>query len=83
MFNERLQMDLLFLGDIITLHIMDVFSKYSMLTRVRSKNPQEVWDAFLSTWARVFGIPKCLHLDEGASGRVISGEICVWVAVLN
>ena len=49
MFNERVQMDLLFLDDLIALHIMDVFSKYSILTRVRSKNPQEVWDAFVSS----------------------------------
>ena len=35
MFNERLQMDLLFLDAIIALRIMDVFSKYSILTRVR------------------------------------------------
>ena len=68
MFNERLQIDLLFLGDIIALHIMDVFSKYSILTRVRPKNPQEVWDASLSGWVGVFGAPKRLHLDEW--GRV-------------
>ena len=42
MFSDRLQMDLLFLDVIITLRIMDVFSKYSILARVRSKNPQEV-----------------------------------------
>ena len=65
MFNERLQMDLLFFDDIIALHIMDVFSKYSILTRVRPKNPQEVWDAFISSWVGVFGNPKSLHLDEG------------------
>ena len=61
MFNERVQMDLLFLDDIIALRIMDVFSKYPILTRVRSKNPQEVWDAFISSWVGVFGAPKCLH----------------------
>ena len=69
MFNERLQMDLLFLDDIIALHIMDVFSKYSILTRVRPKNPQEVWDAFLASWVGVFGAPKSLHLDEGGEWK--------------
>ena len=63
MFNERLQMDLLFLDDIVALHIKDVFPKYSILTRVRPKNPQEVWDAFVSSWVGVFGPPKCLHLE--------------------
>ena len=64
MFNERLQMDLLSVDDIIALRIMDVFSKYSVLTRVRPKNPQEIWDACLSSLAEVFGDPKSLHLDE-------------------
>ena len=58
-------MDLLFLDDIIAFHIIDVFSKYSILTRVRPKNPQEVWGAFLASWGGVFGTPKSLHLDEG------------------
>ena len=47
-FNEKLQVDLLFLDDLIVLHIMDVFSKYSVLTPVRSKNPLEVWGAFIA-----------------------------------
>ena len=49
MFDVRLQMDLLFLGDIVGLQIMDVFSKYPILTHVRSKNPREVWGAYLSS----------------------------------
>ena len=69
MFNERLQMDLLFLDGIIASHIMDAFSKYSILTRARSKNPQEVWDAFISSWVGVFGNPKSLHLDEGCEWK--------------
>ena len=69
MANERLRMDLLLLGVIIDLHFMDVFSKYSILTRARSKNPQEVWDAVLSSWVGVFGTPKSLHLDEGGEWK--------------
>ena len=64
MFNERLRTDLLFLGDIVALQIMDVFSKYSMPARALSEDPQEVWGASLSSWVGVFRIPKCLHLDE-------------------
>ena len=41
-FNERAQVDLLFLDDIIAVHAMDVFSKYPLLRPVKSKNPQEV-----------------------------------------
>ena len=73
MFSERLQTDLLFLGDINALHIMDVFPKYSILTRVRSKNPQEVWDAFLASWVGVFGAPKSLHPVERRIKPVLRG----------
>ena len=48
--NERLHMDLLVLGYIIALHIMDVFSIYSILARARSKIPQEIWGAFRCLW---------------------------------
>ena len=57
---------------------MDVFSKYSILTRVRSKNPQEVWGAFLSSWAGVFGAPRSLHLDEGGEWKdELWRDLCV------
>ena len=78
MFNERLQMDLLFWDDIIALRNMDVFSKYSNLARARSKNPQEVWGAFLSSWVGVFGAPKSLHFDEGGEwGSDLWRDLCV------
>ena len=58
MFNEKLQVDLLFLDDLIVLHIMAVFTKNSILTPVRSRNPLEVWDAFLACWVGIFGPPR-------------------------
>ena len=65
MLYERMRKKSLFLSDIIALRIMGVFSKYSMLTRARYKNPQEVWDAFHFSWVGVFGTPKSSHLGEG------------------
>ena len=58
-------MDLLFLDDIIAAHAMDVFSKYSLLHQVKSKNPQEAWDVFCAGWSGTFGPPKSLQMDEG------------------
>ena len=46
MFNEKLQVDFLFLGDTLSLHVMDVFSKYAPLLRVRSEDSRAAWDAF-------------------------------------
>ena len=42
MFSEELLADLLFSDDIIALRIMKVSSERSLLTPVRTKNPQEV-----------------------------------------
>ena len=49
MFNEKLQVDLLFLGDIIASRVTDVFSDYFLLLPVRSENPHKVWDACCNT----------------------------------
>ena len=69
MFNEKLQVDLLFSGDPVVLHIMDVFSNYSILTPVRSKNPLEVWDAFVFCRVGIFGPPKAIQMDEGGGWK--------------
>ena len=39
-FNVRVQVDLLFLDDVIAAHAMDVSPKYSLLRQVKLKNPQ-------------------------------------------
>ena len=68
-FNEKLQVDLLFSDDLIVLHIMDVYSKYSILTPVRPKNPLEVWDAFVTCWIGIFGPPRAIQMDEGGEWK--------------
>ena len=69
MFDERLQMDLLFLDDIIALRFYGCLFEVFRSHPFRSKNPQEAWDAFLSSWVGVFGAPKSLHLDEGGERK--------------
>ena len=46
MFNGKLQAHLPLAGDIIAAHVMDVFSKYSLMISVCTKNAQEVRDAY-------------------------------------
>ena len=65
MCNEEVQVDLLFLGDVVVAHAMDVFSKYSLLHPVQSENPQEVRGVFCAGWLPTFGRPKCIRMDEG------------------
>ena len=57
------------MDDLIVLHIMDVFSKYSVITPVRSKNPLEVWDAFIAWWVGIFGPPRAIQMDEGGEWK--------------
>ena len=59
-FNEKLQVDLPFWDDAVAAHLMDVFSKYSLLMPVHAKNPREVWDASRCSWVGGFGPPMCI-----------------------
>ena len=64
MFNEMAQAGLLFLGDLVALRAMDMFSKNSLILPARSKNPPDVWDSSRGGWLGTFGPPKCLQMDE-------------------
>ena len=63
LFTEKLQVDLVFSDDIIALHVIDAFPMDSIIIPVRAGSPQEVWDAFCSSWIGVFG-PPYEHPDE-------------------
>ena len=65
-FNEKLQVDLPFLGDATALHAMDVHSKYSFLGPARSANSSNLRDPVCSPWVAVFGGPGCVQLGEGS-----------------
>ena len=69
MSDERLQVALLLLDASIELHVMDIFPKYSPLIPVRTKNPQEPWDASCSSWIGVFGPPMSSWLDGGGEWK--------------
>ena len=43
---------------------LGVFPKYSLLVRVRTKNPQEAWGAFRDSRIGVFGLPQRIQIDE-------------------
>ena len=62
---KEVQVDLPFLGDIIALHVLDLFSRYFLLVPIRSKNPEGVWDTFCASRIAVFGEPRINQMDEG------------------
>ena len=69
LFNEELQVDLLFLDDITALHILEVHFRYSFLLPVRANNLPEVWDSLCSPWIGGFGPPKCIQMYGGGERK--------------
>ena len=62
-FNEKVQADLLLLGDITVLHVLDLFSRYSLLSPAGSKNPVEVRDTFCMSRVAILGEPRITQMD--------------------
>ena len=58
-----------FLDDIIALHVLALFSRYSFLVPDRLKNPGEVWDAFCTSRIAEFGKPHSIQMDEGGEWK--------------
>ena len=63
--NEKVRVVLLFLGDLVALHLLDLFSRCPLLVPVRSKRPEEVWDTFCTSRIAVFGKPRAIQMNEG------------------
>ena len=53
------------------LNILDWGTNYQMCEVLLGKNPSEVWEAYMSTWARTFGHPEVITCD---AGREFLGE---------
>ena len=62
-FSEKVHVDLLFSDDLIVLHTLDLYSRYSLLVPARPKNPVEVWDAFCASWIAGLGRPEIAQMD--------------------
>ena len=72
-------MDLLFIQNVIILHVMCMFTHLSSSTVVRSKVSTEVGKAFVNSWVNYYGVPR--RILSGASLAVtISG---IWVMFLE
>ena len=76
--NRVLGLDLFYVpapGDgkqtVPVLNILDWGTNYQMCEVLLGKNPSEVWEAYMSTWARTFGHPEVITCD---AGREFLGE---------
>ena len=60
---DELRADLLFVGGAMAFRAADVYSESALSMTVRSGNPMEARDAFISSWIAIFGCPKCIGMD--------------------
>ena len=56
-FNEEVCMDLLFIQNVIILHVMCIFTHLSSSAIVSSKVSNEVGKAFENSWVNYYGLP--------------------------
>ena len=81
-FNEKVAMDLknLSSGEHI-LHLVDMWSRYTLSFLIERKDPRDVIDTFMEHWARYFGLHSAILNDNG--GEFTSAEWREVKSVLN
>ncbi|CAE6919208.1 unnamed protein product [Symbiodinium sp. KB8] len=47
------------------LNMICLGTNYQLVEKVRAKTPLAVWHAFVKSWARVFGFPQMIIVDQG------------------
>lgn len=80
-FNEKVAMDLKSWNGKWILHIIDLWSRYTMSTFISRKRPSDVINAILTEWCGVFGFMKGLLTDNG--GEFVSQEMLEVESILN
>ena len=53
------------------LNMVDLATSYQMLEPLQNMHASHVWEKFMSTWCRTFGMPDVILLDQG---REFSGQ---------
>ncbi len=66
-FNERIQMDLMYIDSKPILHIIDEGTKFSAAQFIPNKEIGTIWDALIKCWAAVYtGLPNRILVDQGS-----------------
>ena len=76
-FNQVVSMDLkLFKGKNI-LYMIDTFTRYTVATVIKSKEPEQVIKAFMEKWIRYFQKPRSIITDNGGEFTAhLTREVC-------
>ena len=65
-FNDVVAMDLIVMKHgVYILHIIDLFTRYSVACVRTSKRPNQIIDAIMKTWVSYFGTPRKFLADNG------------------
>ena len=80
-FNEKVAMDLKQWNDRWILHIIDMWSRYTLSVFVTRKKPSNVIDTLMTHWVGKFGVIGALMTDNG--GEFNSDEMREVASILN
>ena len=80
-FNEVVSLDLKHWDNGFILHIIDVWSRYTMSVYIAKKLPQLVIDCLMKRWISIFGTMKGLMSDNG--GEFTADEIKEVASILG
>eukprot|EP00435_Cladocopium_sp_Y103_P071135 s185_g36.t2 len=75
-------LDLFFIPDLLNqksipiLNIVDLGTNYQVIEFLRNKDPKQIWFQFWRSWARTFGLPQFVAIDEGREFRAGFAELC-------
>ena len=64
-FNECVAMDLKMINDKWTLHMIDSFSRFSVIVPVKNKTGKEILEKIFRFWISIFGTPVSFMTDNG------------------
>ncbi len=80
-FNEKVAMDLKKWGDRWILHMIDMFSRFTVSVFVSQKRPTDIVEKVMKNWIGVFGMMGSIMTDNG--GEFNSEEMRELGSVLN
>ena len=80
-FNEKIAMDLKKWNGRWILHIVDLWSRFTVSAFNPRKRPTDVIHAVMTEWCSIFGIPQGVLTDNG--GEFVSEEMLEVESMLN
>ena len=64
------------------LNLVDLGTNYQMVEILESKEPMHLWQTMWKVWARTFGLPQFISVDEGREFRGGFSRLCAEAGVV-